>query len=119
MRVSDAEEGAQDFSPLYGIPGGTLRGEGKTARGDQRGAISEGKTARGELRGATSEGKTARGKLRGATCEGDKRTARATSEERAGMQRGVPLLPLMRFSRNIRLARFCLALVTRAAVSSS
>ena len=31
--------------------GGTLRGEGKTARGDQRGAISEGKTARGELRG--------------------------------------------------------------------
>ena len=53
----------------------------------------EGKTARGELRGAISEGKTARGKLRGATCEGDKRTARATSEERAGMQRGVPLGP--------------------------
>ena len=89
----------------YGIPGGTLRGEGKTARG--------------ELRGATSEGKTARGKLRGATCEGDKRTARATSEERAGMQRGVPVPPLIRFGRNIRLARLCLVLVTCAAVSSS
>ena len=89
----------------YGIPGGTLRGEGKTARGDQR--------------GATSEGKTARGKLRGATCEGRPARARARSEERAGMQRGVPLLPLMRFGRNIRLARFCLVLVTRAAVSSS
>ena len=50
----------------YGIPGGTLRGEGKTARG--------------ELRGATSEGKTARGKLQGANCEG--RPARATSEQR-------------------------------------
>ena len=85
----------------------------------------EGKTARGELRGATSEGKTSRGKLRGATCEGDKRTARATSEQRgrqarsAGMQPGVPLLPLMRFGRNIRLARFYLVLVTRSAVSSS
>ena len=79
------------------LSGGTLRGEGKTARG--------------ELRGATSEGKTARGKLRGATCEGDKRKARARSEERAGMQRGVPLLTLMRFGRNIRLARFCLDLV--------
>ena len=42
----------------------------------------EEKTATGELRGATSEGKPARGKLRGATCEGDKRTARATSEQR-------------------------------------
>ena len=35
------------------------------------------------------------------------------------MQRGVPPLPLMRFGRNIRLARFCLVLVTCAAVSSS
>ena len=60
----------------YGIPGGTLRGEGKTARG--------------ELRGATSEGKTARGELLGANCEGDKRTARARSAERVGMQRGFP-----------------------------
>ena len=83
---------------VYGIPGGTLRGEGKTAR-------------------ANCEGRPAREKLRGANCEG--RPARATSEERAGMQRGVPLLPFMRFGRNIRLARFCLVLVTRAAVSSS
>ena len=59
-----------DTSRHYGIPGGTLRGDGKTARG--------------ELRGATSEGKTATGKVRGATCEGDKREARARSEERAG-----------------------------------
>ena len=35
----------------YGIPGGTLRGEGKTARGDQRGKNCEGQTARGDLRG--------------------------------------------------------------------
>ena len=60
---------------LHSAAGGTLRGEGKTARG--------------ELRGATSEGKTARGKLRGATCEGDKRTARARSEQRGREARSV------------------------------
>ena len=88
----------------YGIPGGTLRGEGKTARG--------------ELRGATSEGKPARGKLRGATCEGDKRTARATSEQRGREARSVqacsevyprvfPYCNSCVLARNyVRLARF-------------
>ena len=47
----------------HGIPGGTLRGEEKTARGDQRGAISEGKPARGELRGWEAR---AKGERRGA-----------------------------------------------------
>ena len=59
----------------YGIPGGTLRGEGKTARGDQRGAISEGKTARGELRGrgVRGEGREARGEGRGASVSSEMR----------------------------------------------
>ena len=34
------------FEWKYGIPGGTSRGEGKTARGDQRGENCEGRTAR-------------------------------------------------------------------------
>ena len=46
-----------------GIPGGTLRSEGRTARGDQRGKTCEGQTARGDLRG------------RQANSEGDKRGA--------------------------------------------
>ena len=61
---------------MYGIPGGTLRGEGKTARGDQRGAISEGKTARGdhcEGRGVRGEGREARSEGRGASVSSEMR----------------------------------------------
>ena len=48
---------------MYGIPGGTLRGEEK-------------------LRGATSEGRSARGKLRGANCEGERRGRKVRGEGR-------------------------------------